>query len=62
MPRVAGVDPGTLTIDICVLDDGRLAAERSWSTAQAVGEPETVAGCSRSGRRWSPDHPGTGSR
>jgi predicted butyrate kinase (DUF1464 family) len=43
MPRVAGVDPGTVTIDVCVLDDGRLAAERSWSTAAAVGQPEAVA-------------------
>jgi predicted butyrate kinase (DUF1464 family) len=39
MPRVAGVDPGTVTIDVCVLDGGRLVAERSWPTEQAVAEP-----------------------
>ncbi len=43
MPRVAGVDPGTVTIDVCVLDGGRLVAERSWPTEQAVAEPESVA-------------------
>ncbi len=39
MPRVAGVDPGTVTIDVCVLDDGRLVAERSWATEHAAAEP-----------------------
>jgi predicted butyrate kinase (DUF1464 family) len=43
MPRVAGVDPGTVTIDACVLDGGRLLAERSWPTEQAVSEPAAVA-------------------
>ena len=43
MPRVAGVDPGTFTIDICVLDGGRLVAERSWNTEEAVARPEAVA-------------------
>lgn len=44
MPRVAGLDPGTVTIDVCVLDGGRLVAERSWPTAQAVADPAAVAG------------------
>ncbi|HET8624659.1 MAG TPA: DUF1464 family protein [Gemmatimonadales bacterium] len=43
MPRVAGVDPGTITIDVCVLDDGELVAERSWTTEDAVAAPESVA-------------------
>jgi predicted butyrate kinase (DUF1464 family) len=43
MPRVAGLDPGTITIDACVLDDGRLVAERSWPTEHAVAEPAAVA-------------------
>lgn len=43
MPPVAGLDPGTITIDACVLDDGRLVAERSWQTEHAVAEPAAVA-------------------
>jgi predicted butyrate kinase (DUF1464 family) len=43
MPRVAGVDPGTVTIDVCVLDDGRLVAEGSWPTELAVAEPAVLA-------------------
>ena len=36
MSRVAGVDPGTVSFDVCVLDDGEVALERSFST-EAVG-------------------------
>jgi len=34
--RVAGVDPGTISFDVCVLDDGEVILERSFST-EAVG-------------------------
>jgi predicted butyrate kinase (DUF1464 family) len=37
------MDPGTLTLDVCVLDDGRLVAERSWRTEEAIAAPGTVA-------------------
>jgi predicted butyrate kinase (DUF1464 family) len=43
MPRVAGIDPGTVTIDACVLEDGRLVAERSWAAERAVAEPAELA-------------------
>ena len=36
MSRVAGVDPGTVSFDVCVLDDGDVILERSFST-EAVG-------------------------
>ena len=36
MTRVAGVDPGTVSFDVCVLDDGDVVFERSFST-EAVG-------------------------
>lgn len=40
MPRVVGIDPGTITVDVCGLDDGRLYLDGSWSTAEALAEPE----------------------
>ena len=32
-PRVAGVDPGTFSFDVCVLDGGEVTLERSLRTA-----------------------------
>jgi predicted butyrate kinase (DUF1464 family) len=39
MPRVVGIDPGTVSLDLCGLADGRLFLDASWPTAQAIGEP-----------------------
>src|SRR2546422_11530748 len=39
MPRVIGVDPGTVSIDLCGLDDGRLFLDRSRPTAEALADP-----------------------
>src|SRR6266480_6299146 len=39
MPRVIGIDPGTVSIDLCGLDNGRLFLDRSWPTAEALAEP-----------------------
>jgi predicted butyrate kinase (DUF1464 family) len=39
MPRVIGVDPGTVSIDLCGLDDGRLFLDRSLPTARALADP-----------------------
>src|SRR5207244_13256032 len=39
MPRVIGIDPGTVSIDLCGLDDGRVFLDRSWPTAEALSEP-----------------------
>jgi predicted butyrate kinase (DUF1464 family) len=36
LTRVAGVDPGTVSFDVCVLDDGDVVLERSFAT-EAVG-------------------------
>jgi predicted butyrate kinase (DUF1464 family) len=43
MPRVVGIDPGTVTIDVCGLDDGRLTLDRSWPTAEALADPDGFA-------------------
>ena len=37
VPRVIGIDPGTVTIDICGLEDGQVFLDRSLPTADALG-------------------------
>ena len=44
MPRVIGIDPGTVSIDICGLDDGRLFLDRSLPTGEALADPSIVVG------------------
>ncbi len=39
MPRVIGIDPGTVSIDLCGLEDGRLFFDRSLPTAAALADP-----------------------
>ncbi|MBA3554671.1 MAG: DUF1464 family protein [Gemmatimonadales bacterium] len=40
MPRVAGIDPGTVTLDVRGLDDGRVYLDESWPTADALADPD----------------------
>jgi predicted butyrate kinase (DUF1464 family) len=42
MPRVIGIDPGTKSIDVCGLDDGRVFLDRSFPTAEAVHDPQVL--------------------
>jgi predicted butyrate kinase (DUF1464 family) len=48
LTRVAGVDPGTVSFDVCVLDDGEVIFERSFSTKDVGADPlplvETLTG------------------
>jgi predicted butyrate kinase (DUF1464 family) len=37
--RVLGIDPGTVSIDLCALDDGRLVLDESLPTADALRDP-----------------------
>jgi predicted butyrate kinase (DUF1464 family) len=39
MTRAVGIDPGTLSIDLCGIADGRLYLDRSWPTAEALSDP-----------------------
>jgi predicted butyrate kinase (DUF1464 family) len=39
MPRVIGIDPGTLSLDLCGLDDGRVFLDRSLPTSEALRDP-----------------------
>lgn len=50
MPRVVGIDAGTLSLDVCGLVDGRLSLDLSRPTADAVADPGgLVASLSASG-------------
>jgi predicted butyrate kinase (DUF1464 family) len=48
LSRVAGVDPGTVSFDLCVLDDGDVILERSFATEDVGADPaplvETLVG------------------
>ena len=43
MPRVVGIDPGTVSIDVCGLTDGEVVLDRSIPTADAVADPAGFA-------------------
>jgi predicted butyrate kinase (DUF1464 family) len=38
-PRVAGIDPGTVSFDVCALDGGEVVLERSLRTADVGADP-----------------------
>jgi predicted butyrate kinase (DUF1464 family) len=40
MPRVIGIDPGTVSIDLCGLDDGHLFFDQAIPTADALAAPD----------------------
>jgi predicted butyrate kinase (DUF1464 family) len=40
MTRVVGIDPGTVSIDVCGLADGQLYLDRSWPTEEALADPD----------------------
>jgi predicted butyrate kinase (DUF1464 family) len=42
VPRVAGIDPGTLSLDVCGLDDGRLFLDATWPTAELLADPRPL--------------------
>jgi predicted butyrate kinase (DUF1464 family) len=44
MPRVIGIDAGTVSLDLCGLADGRIFLERSFPTRDAVLNPALLAG------------------
>ena len=42
MPRVIGIDPGTVSIDLCGIDGGRLFLDESYSTRLALADPTFI--------------------
>ncbi|HEV8176949.1 MAG TPA: DUF1464 family protein [Gemmatimonadales bacterium] len=45
MVRVVGIDPGTLSIDVCGIVDGQIYLDRSWPTAEATADPAGLVEC-----------------
>src|SRR5688572_6793955 len=42
MPRVIGIDPGTVSIDLCGIEDGQLFLDRSLPTGDALADPAAL--------------------
>src|SRR6185503_767654 len=42
MPRVIGIDPGTLSVDLCGLEDGHVFLDRSLPTSEALADPSVL--------------------
>jgi predicted butyrate kinase (DUF1464 family) len=42
LPRVIGIDPGTVTVDLCGLDAGRVFLDLSIPTGEAVASPSRI--------------------
>jgi predicted butyrate kinase (DUF1464 family) len=56
MPRVIGIDPGTISIDLCGLDDDRIFLDRSIPTAEALRDPSLLVAVIEDAHRVSPIH------
>jgi predicted butyrate kinase (DUF1464 family) len=42
MPRVIGIDPGTVSVDVCGLDEGHVFLDRSLPTSDALADPSVL--------------------
>jgi predicted butyrate kinase (DUF1464 family) len=54
MPRVIGIDPGTVSVDLCGLDAGHVFLDRSVPTAEALAHPSVLAGLLDDAHRAAP--------
>jgi predicted butyrate kinase (DUF1464 family) len=48
MRRVLGIDPGTVSIDVCGLEDGTVCLDRSIPTEEALADPQGLVALLRS--------------
>src|SRR5262245_15945625 len=53
-PRVIGIDPGTVTIDLCGLDGDRVFLDRSLPTREALADPSVLLGLLDDAHREAP--------
>ena len=44
MPRVIGIDPGTVSLDICGLEAGRVFLDETIPTEDALADPALILG------------------
>ena len=44
MPRFVGIDPGTVSLDICGLDAGRVFLDETVPTEDALADPALILG------------------
>jgi predicted butyrate kinase (DUF1464 family) len=54
MPRVIGIDPGTVSIDVCGLEDGRVFLDRAFPTSEALADPSMLVGLLHEAQRVAP--------
>src|ERR1700704_5320667 len=54
MPRVIGIDPGTVSVDVCGLDEGRVFLDRSFPTSEAQAEPSALVALLDEAHRTAP--------
>ena len=54
MPRVIGIDPGTVSVDVCGLDAGKVFLDRSLPTAEALADPSVLCGLLEDAHRSAP--------
>ena len=54
MPRVIGIDPGTVSVDVCGLDAGTVFLDRSMPTEEALAHPSVLAGLLEDAHRAAP--------
>ena len=54
MPRVIGIDPGTVSVDICGLDDEHLFLDRSVATGEALADPSPILSLLNDAHRAAP--------
>ena len=54
MPRVIGIDPGTVSVDVCGLDGGHVFLDRSLPTSEALAQPSVLVGLIDDAHRAAP--------
>ena len=54
MPRVIGIDPGTVSVDLCGLDAGRVFLDRTLPTTDALSDPHLIGSVLDEAHRAAP--------